>query len=159
MEIDGKELYAEASENATSVKTRYFFHSLAKDEERHLSIIEKVVEGLGVDVDEMPLPSDRMQTVFSQISTEDIAELAATSEEKDAIDMALEMEKKSYDLYERAAEEAESDQEEKLLERLKLQENQHYEMLQNTAEYLNDNHKWFLDQENGLLTGDMSSLG
>ena len=59
-------------------------------------------------------------------------------------------------------EDLESDDEEEekeLFERLAQEENQHYKMLENTDEYLNENEKWFLTQEYGLLTGDMSSLG
>lgn len=159
MEIDGKDLYSKASENATSKKARSFFASLAEDETRHLSIVEKMGKGLGVDVDDMPSPAERIQTVFSKISSGDMDELATTSEEQEVIDIALKMEKKSYNLYERAADAADNDQKRKLLERLKQEENQHYEMLQSTAEYLNENHKWFLDEEDGLLTGDVSSLG
>ncbi len=159
MEIDGRELYEKARDSATSEMAKRFFDSLAQDEKRHLSMVEKMGKGMGVDVDNMPLPAERIRTVFSEISSREVSELAATAEDQDALEMALKMEKDSYDLYARAAGLADSDATKQLLERLKQEENQHYEMLRNTEEYLKDNKQWFLTQEDALLTGDMSSLG
>ncbi len=159
MELDGKTFYSEASEKAGDELAKRFFASLAKDEERHLSIIEKVGQGMGVDIENLPTPAERIQTVFSELEGSRVSEIAATAEEKDAIAVALEMEKKSYELYAEAAEMTSDAQQARLFHRLQAEENQHYEMLINTEEYLNDNDKWFLNSECGLLTGDMSSLG
>ncbi len=160
MEMDGMEFYSNASENASNTFAARFFNSLADDERRHLKIIENISEGMGIDVAGMPLPADSIRTVFSQLEEEGAAGApAAGAEEKEAVDLALEMEKKSFDLYAKAAKNATNDTRKKLFERLELEENQHYEMLQNTSEYLNDNQKWFLNSECGLLTGDMSPLG
>ncbi len=159
MELDGIEFYSKASGNASNEMAKRFFASLVEDEKRHFDIIEKVGKGMGVDVESLPYPADSIKTVFSEFDDKSISEIAATAEEKDAVATALEMEKKSYDLYAEAAANAADDQQAQLFSRLEQEENQHYEMLQNTSDYLNDNEKWFLNVEGALLTGDMSSLG
>ncbi len=160
MEIDGMDFYGKAAENSGNTSAKSFFNSLALDEKRHLAVIEKVAAGVGVDVAEMSSPADSIRTVFSRLDEDAVSgELAATAGEKEAIEVALGMEKESYDLYAKAAENAGSEAQKNLFLRLQQEENQHYEMLKNTEEYLNDNDKWFLNTEGALLTGDMSSLG
>ena len=159
METDGIEFYTKAANEAANVQATTLFKSLAEDEKRHLSIVEDIGEGKGVDVENLPEPAERIKTAFSE-SKEQISEREiATAQEKDALNIALDMETKSYNIYEEAAEKTDEEEEKELFERLAQEENQHYKMLENTDEYLNENEKWFLTQEYGLLTGDMSSLG
>ncbi len=159
MELDGIEFYGNAAENAGNPQAQKFFESLQSDERRHLDIVEKIGKGLGANVEEMGMPADNIQTVFSQADEAITADQQATAEEKEAVDMALAMEEDSYDLYEEAADKAEDEDQVKLFERLAKEENQHFVMLENTQEYLEEHEKWVLWDESGLLMGDMSSLG
>lgn len=159
MEMDGIEFYGKAAENAGNPDAERFFQSLQSDEERHLDIVEKIGRGMGVDIDNMPTPEQGIRTVFSEVDPSVAADQEATAEEKEAVEIALGMEKDSYDLYDEAAENAEDEDQRALFERLAKEENQHYVMLENTLEYLQENSNWTLWKESGLLTGDMSSLG
>lgn len=159
MELDGIEFYGNAADNAGNPQAEKFFQSLQSDEQRHLDIVEKIGKGMGVDVDDMSMPADNIKTVFSSTDEEIAADQQATAEEKEAVEMALGMEEDSYDLYEEAAEKAKDDDQKSLFERLAAEENQHFVMLENTQEYLEDNEKWVLWDESALLMGDMSSLG
>jgi rubrerythrin len=159
MEIDGIEFYSNAAEEAANKQAELLFSSLAQDEERHLHVIEDIAEGTGVNVEDLPKPAERIETAFTQASKQITERDVATASEKEAIKIALDMETRSYKIYEEAADKTDDEEQKALFERLAEEENQHYEMLNNTNEYLNDNKKWFLTQESGLLTGDMSSLG
>ena len=159
MEMDGMGFYSRAAQEAANPQALRVFESFARDEQRHLDIIERIAQDLGVDVAGMPTPAESIRTVFTNADAELDEEQKATAGEQEAIAIALGMETKSYRLYKGAAESAEDDARKALFERLALEENQHYEMLENTQQYLTDYEKWVLWDEHGLLTGDMSSLG
>ena len=158
MEMDGIGFYGKLAEKCASEAGQKMFHSFAEDEKRHLRIINEIARGMGADAGGLPMPRDTIRTIFADAAgkVDDYAQ--TTQDEKDAIQVAMGMETKSYELYKGAAESAEDDSMRDLFERLAAQENQHYEMLENTLEYLNSNEAWFLWKEGGLLSGDMSSL-
>ena len=159
MEMDGIGFYSGAAQEAANPQAQRLFDSFARDEQRHLDIIERIAQGLGVDVAGMPTPAESIRTVFTNADVELGEEQKVAASELEAIAIALGMETKSYRLYKAAAGSAEDDAVKALFERLALEENQHYEMLENTQQYLTDYEKWVLWDEHGLLTGDMSSLG
>ncbi len=104
------------------------------------------------------MPRETIRTIFADAAGKSDDYAKATQDERDAIQVAMGMETKSFQLYTDSAAEADDASTKELFERLAAQENQHYEMLENTLEYLNSNEEWFLWKEGGLLTGDMSSL-
>jgi len=158
MEMDGIDFYGKLAEKCASEAGQTMFHSFVEDEKRHLRIINEIARGMGAVAGDLPMPRDSIRTIFSDAAgkADDYAE--ATQDEKDAIQVAMGMETKSFELYKGAAEAAEEGSMRELFERLATQENQHYEMLENTLEYLGSNEAWFLWKEGGLLTGDMTSL-
>jgi rubrerythrin len=159
LEIDGAEYYLNLAARCRSQAAAEMFRSFAADEHRHLRIVRDMAEQMSVDVAGMPTPREEIRTIFGEAAerADDVAQ--ASADEKEAVAVAMGMEKASFDLYTESAREAEDDETRRLLERLALEENQHYEMLENTLEYLNANDQWFLWTEGGLLTGDQSSLG
>ena len=159
LERDGADFYTEAAEKCTVISGKRMFESFAGDERRHLRMIDDMAEGLGVDLDQSPMPRDEIRTLFSTAEETLGDDIRATADEKDAIRIAMEMETKSYKLYKGAAAEATDDVPRELFERLAREENQHYEMLENTREYLSSNQQWFMWNEWALIVGDQSSLG
>ncbi|KPK62210.1 MAG: hypothetical protein AMK73_06530 [Planctomycetes bacterium SM23_32] len=159
LEMDGIEFYTQAAEGCGVLSGKRMFESFAADERRHLRIITDLAEGIGVDVAGMPMPRDEIRTLFTE-ATERLGDyVEATSDESDAVRVAMGMEKESYDLYAGQAETADDEAVRQLFERLAREENQHYEMLENTIEYLTSNEEWFLWKEWALIVGDQSSLG
>ncbi len=159
LELDGIEFYEKLAQNCPSPAGRQMFSSFASDEKRHLRVVKQLAEGLGADMSEYPMPRESIRTLFTEAAGElgDYAE--ATDDEKDAVEVALGMETESYKLYTNSADNAEDDKARELFERLAREENQHYEMLENTLEYLNANQEWFLWKEGALVVGDRTSLG
>ena len=159
LELDGIEFYTKAAQRCGVPSGKRMFESFAGDERRHLTIIGEVAQGLGVDVEKMPMPRDEMRTLFSDAEVQIGEDTEASADEEEAVRIAMGMETESYRLYKGAAEKARDDVTRRLFERLAREENQHYEMLENTLEYLSDNQKWFLSKEWALIVGDQSSLG
>ncbi len=158
LELDGIEFYTDAARKCSGLPGKRMFESFAADERRHLRIIQDLSKGLGVDVDQLPMPRDEIRTIFSSASETLADDLRATAQEKDAIRIAMGMETQSFELYKEAAAEATEESARKLFERLAREENQHYEMLENSLEYLSSNEEWFMWSEWALIVGDQSSL-
>jgi rubrerythrin len=159
LEIDGAEFYTKVAKRCNVPPGRRMFESFASDERRHLRVIEEVVKGLGVDLDKMPMPRDEIRTIFSEAERKGVADMGISAGQQEAVRVAMGMETESYKLYADAAVKATDGLMRKLFERLAREENQHYEMLENTLEYLQSNKEWFLWKEWALITGDQSSLG
>lgn len=159
LEIDGADYYTQLAKSCESDAAARMFHSFAGDEKRHLKIVEDLAEGVGVDVDSLPMPRDEIRTLFSEASETGAQTARATEDEKQAVSKAMQMETKSFKLYTDTAENAGDEATRRLFQRLAHEENQHYEMLENTLEYMNSNDQWFLWKEWALIVGDQSSLG
>ncbi len=159
LEIDGTAYYTKLAQMCSVPSGKRMFESFADDERRHLRIIEDVTKGLGIDESCFAMPRETMRTLFSEAAERLDETPVVGTDEKEAVQAAMEMETKSFRLYEDAAGRAEDDDTQALFERLASEENQHYEMLENTLEYLNSNGQWFLWQEGALIVGDQSSLG
>jgi rubrerythrin len=159
LEMDGADYYDKLAKECSSPAARRMFESFESDEKRHLRIVRDVAKGLGVDVAQMPMPRDEIATIFTSAAAQAEEVIQATESEREAIGVALSMETKSFQLYQDAAGKATDPTTRQLLERLAREENQHYEMLENTLEYLSANPEWFLWNEWALIVGDQSSLG
>jgi rubrerythrin len=79
--------------------------------------------------------------------------ISATTDEVDAVKVALDFEKKGHAFYENAAETAIGKKEKKLFEVLAVEEKRHYEVLENTFNFLQDTGNWFMWEEHGMLEG------
>jgi rubrerythrin len=157
-EEDGIDYYAELAEKAGSEAARQMFLSFKKDEERHLRWVKKMAEGMGVDASQAPLPRESIKTIFEEAEETADETAEATEDQTEAIGVAMEMEKKSFDNYREAADDADDAIVQALFERLAQEENQHYVMLENTRQYLEDTDSWFLAEEDALIQGDQSTL-
>jgi rubrerythrin len=159
METDGIKFYTQAAQISGNRQGKRLFECLVADERRHLQVVEQIARGAGVDVSKMPMPRESIKTVFSEAAVTVGEETEVSADAKKAIEIAMGMETESYKLYKRSAEAVGDKTQKAIFERLAQEENQHYEILENTLQYLTDNKKWFLWNEAALLTGDMSSLG
>ena len=99
MEMDGIDFYSNLAEQCASEAGKAMFTSLADDEKRHLRIIKEIAEGMGVSAGDLPMPRESIRTIFADAAarTDDYAK--ATQDEKDAIQVAMGMETKSFQLY------------------------------------------------------------
>ncbi len=158
LEQDGLSFYTEAAGKCPSASGRHMFESFAADEKRHLEWVERMAEGLGVDLTQAAMPREAIRSVFDKVKGQLAETAGATQDEKDAVAFALKMEDAGYQNYIAAAALAESPAVKEVFERLAAEEGEHYQMLENTLEYMNATGEWFLHFEGGLLSGDMSSL-
>ncbi|NOX19943.1 MAG: ferritin family protein [Nitrospirae bacterium] len=151
METDAMKFYREAAQKTSHPFGRKMFESLVRDEARHLRLLEEILKGLDIDPHVQCLGDVR--TVFSDLKDQMLSRVTASSDELEAIRLALEMETQGYKYYQEAAQKAEDPKEKRLFEVLTKEEERHYQILNNTYSFLEDTGNWFMWEELSIVEG------
>ena len=152
METDAVAFYKEAAGRTSHPVGREMFLSIMEDEIRHTRMIEAVLKGMDITEDSAE-PMDRVKSVFEEMRPELEKKISATSDDKEALKVAMEMEKKGYDFYRESEAKAADEKTRELFKRLAKDEDQHYRMFANTYNFLNDSGNWFMWEEKGVIEG------
>lgn len=147
LEEKGYNFYVEAAQNTDNEFSKKVLKSLAEQELIHKKRFEEiaagkdiVTEGLGQD--------DIEETIKGIFEAADVKEKEDWKDgETDAYEKALEMEKKTYNVYKDMLSETDDEQEQVFLKALMKEESKHEESLQNVIYYLTDYTWWLADDE------------
>ena len=156
METDGIEFYGEAVNKVSHPFGKKMFLSLAKDEQRHLSVLKDILVDLDFSGFEKyfgETPQEKIKAVFDQLKDEMSQRITAQPSELEIIKMAMKVEEGSVEFYESSIEKTANQAARGLLERLVLEEKDHYTILENTYSFLENSGEWFLWEEKGILDG------
>ncbi len=158
MEQENREFYLNAARKVENKLGREMLESIAKDEEGHHTRLLQLQEGatetaLGECRAEFDDAGVRVRALFRQYGGQAAEEVAADTDDLEALNIAMEMERKGYNLYKEAASKASDPSAGKVFVFLAGEEQKHFEVLQNMHRYLSDPKTWFLEQEQGLLDG------
>lgn len=152
METDAIAFYEESANRTQHAFGKEMFRGFVKDEKRHLAMLQEVFKGLGLKED-FASPREEIKTVFSLLKDQMMQRAEAVQGELDAVKIALDMEKAGFDYYKKAAAEAPTPEEKRLFERLVLEENEHFLILNETYAFLENTGQWFMYEERGILEG------
>jgi len=152
METDAMKFYHEASQKTSHPFAKRMFEGFIKDEARHLKMLNEILKGLDLKI-ETVRPKREIKTVFSEVKEQMMSRISASTDEMEAVKVALDFEAKGYEFYQKAAAEATDEKEKKLLSVLADEEQEHYSILQNTYSFLKDTGDWFMWEEQGILEG------
>lgn len=154
-ENEGLLFYTKAASESSNVLSRRLFRTLAGQEIEHAKKIEEIY-GLVEGGKELP-PPERLKKIGAHVDVEkDIREFFGTTDRgslrKDmgnveAMEMALAIEKKSYNLYSEQLKDATNASEEEFLKALRDEEKKHIDALDNVYYYLTDPEMWFSGDE------------
>jgi rubrerythrin len=156
-ENDGRSFYEQAKTRTSHKLARAAFEILAKEEERHVGLIEALGQSLigkggpvAVDSPTKGALAQGIRTIYECAMDEKPAgDLdAAKSYEK-----AIELEKKISALYFECARECESDEARRLFNVLYREEQDHLTLLEDMLMYLTKPDQWFIDKDYVLLDG------
>ncbi|MHA2314476.1 MAG: ferritin family protein [Candidatus Hermodarchaeia archaeon] len=158
MELDGKECYLAASEGSTNVADRKLLQSLAEEEDNHLQTFEGIYNAIrqGRDWPHIDLGTDRAGSIRETlVKTYQVlgVSVGGTSSELDAVKVAIDKEKNSYDFYENQGSKAIYDTERSFYEALAREEREHELTLLDYYDYLSDPAAWFVTAEHPSLDG------
>jgi len=158
MEIDGKEFYLKSSQASNNEMGNKLLASLAKAEDAHrlkfIEIYEAVRSQKGwpsVELD--PEKGKDLGTVFSVATEEMAANTKPLDEELEAVQSAMDMEKKTLDFYKDQGAKANSDTERSYYEALAAEEREHSLVLTDYYEFLKDPAGWLTRREHSSLDG------
>ncbi len=150
-ELWGRRFYQEAAERTESVDGKRVFQSLIEEETKHLEIL--CGQFAAFSKDQACVSMEQAAELAQEVDPTDIFPEAEAAEglippdtsDEQALKMAMDFEQRGYDLYKRAAEEAETAHERELWEYLAKAEDHHYAFLQETHEYLINDGVWYFD--------------
>jgi rubrerythrin len=152
METDAIAFYGEACTKTSHPFGKEMFKGFIKDETRHLKMLKNIFQGLDIEL-EFVKPKETIKTVFSELKNEMMERIKALEDEMESINIALTMEKKGFDFYKEAASKAASDKEKELFERLAAEEDDHYSILTETYNFLDNTGHWYMYEERGIVEG------
>jgi rubrerythrin len=152
METDAMKFYKDAINKTAHPLGKKIFEGFIADEARHLKMIDDILADLDIDL-KVVEPEKDIKTIFTELKDKMMQRINATSDEMDAVAVALDFEKEGYLFYQKASQEAREEKERKLFEVLTVEEKRHYELLENTHRFLKDTGDWFMWEEHGVLEG------
>ena len=153
LEVDGREFYLQTAGKTRNEVTKKMFESLADDELKHMEWIDGQSPGAITANKSNKALYDRLKTIFAEVPEEVKKAAEASSDDVEAIDIALEMEKKSRDAYAEWAKESEDEEIRELFSTLTGIEQFHYELLENTKDYFEKTSDWFMLEERWSFDG------
>ncbi len=158
MEIDGKEYYVKASQESSSELGKKLLASLADEEDIHRQKFEEIYNAIRNKkfwplTDFQPDGGKRLRTIFARATEEMGSNIKALATELDAVQIAMDMENKTYDFYKSRGENATYDAERDFYKTLATEEREHHLVLLDYYEYLKDPAGWFASKEHPSLNG------
>ncbi len=152
MEKDAVEFYTKCAEKTNSPIGKKMFLSIADDEKYHIVCANKVLSGKGFKPSKTT-PRQDMKTIFEQNRDEAMQKVDATTDDIDALKLAMQMEKEGAEFYRKAAAESSDPAEKSLFECLMKDEEDHFSIFQNTCALLSDTSNWFMWEEHAIYEG------
>jgi rubrerythrin len=152
METDAIKFYTEAAKKTKYPAGRKMFETIINDEKRHLDIVNRLLKGLDVQMEDVH-PMKNIKTVFEEMKDEMMEKVEATSDELEAFKIAMQMEEKGLEFYKKLSSEAETEKEKALLLKLVGEEQAHYNIFANTYNFLDDTGNWFMWEEHSIVEG------
>jgi rubrerythrin len=151
VERQGEAFYQEAAELVQDPTGKKVFDTLAKDEMKHLRLLQTEYEAIQndnewVDLDEAKAHGPKASLKLFPDKRDAALIIPADATDLDALTMAMGFEEKGYNTYHRASAEADDSRAKELFDFLARQENGHYVFLQKTHEYLTPEGAWFFDE-------------
>ena len=162
LESDTEVFYEEAAECAGNVLAEKTFRALAEQERQHATYFKTYYERMSETSQWPPMDSVVMSGMSTSETARDIhqrvtAELGASCDVNEDLeqlyDRAMELERRSIELYQKQAKEAEDADRRKFFAWLTDQERGHLQILARTHEFLHDPASWYTEDEQWFVTG------
>ena len=146
-EIQGRRFYLAAAKRTSDLRGQELFRSIADDETDHYRLLKTQREGISqgrpwVSLEEAKALPRYNISIFPVVDDIPIRENAADT---DALRIAMDYERRGYDLYDRAAASAEDPTAKEIFRFLAGEENRHFVLLQENYNYLTTGGSWLFD--------------
>lgn len=139
-EVDGREFFLQAAEKAETYLTKSIFKILAEEELGHIQKVKEVHGRCLSSEKDVFLPSisttSHLENIFQQAQRETDPKLLMRTDELEAVRLALQLEIKGHEFYNRLAQEATSELEKAFYHQLAQEESVHFSVLRQMEEAL-----------------------
>ncbi len=152
-ELDGKGMYQQAAERTKDELGKAMFRSFAEEEEQHLHVLqvqyaELNESGEWVDIDAARKePRDPKLALFPQEEASVKEIIPAGASDLEALQIAIDFERRAVRMYEQAASQTDNPTAEAFYRELAEWEGTHYEILDNSYDYLANKGEWFFQEQ------------
>lgn len=160
MEEDGRKFYIKSSRAAKNLPARRLLTSLADEELKHIERITEIYNGLKenkswADFEKFisKEAKAKMRLAFRPLSEGESKRIKADPSNLEAIKLAMKKEKLSYDFYNGQAKATGLLIARVFYDRLKEEEEHHYDLLEEAYSLLSDAASWFVKQEGRIMEG------
>ncbi|MBW2984025.1 ferritin family protein [Candidatus Woesearchaeota archaeon] len=150
-EEKGHKIYEETSKKTENPIVARTFRYLAEQELNHIEEIKGYTEK-----EKIELKGDKLEDTkkfFSTTTEEFKVKTELSDDDIEAHKTALELEKKSYEFYEKQFHQTDDEELKKFFKWLMEQENAHYHLIQNAYEYIQNPEHFFAEEEKWVVEG------
>jgi rubrerythrin len=163
LEKKGYDFYTKTAANTQNPLAASTLNSLAEREIIHLEKVKEFYKNLtgeeklagdwlkGVEIP--PRKEELLAAILNKLKLNLDKKFETQQDINEAYKIAEGLEKDSYDLYDKIAKEATDETAKKFYTALALEEKEHYAILEETLEYLNNPGDWFKKEERWLVEG------
>lgn len=160
-EEDGRAMYLNAAEKVTNPLAKATMKQLAKEETIHIEVIKKFYESIkagreaGIDtfMSEAMNYDLRKKTIFEVAQERMEATVEADPNAVDAYNAALKFEEDGANMYKELAGKTTDPVARKLYDFMFEQESEHYRLLNESLNYLENPNQWFIGEEKPHFEG------
>jgi len=157
----GYDVYVNAAEKTKNKLGKETLMAIAAKELDHIKAIEQFTKNLEIkeDINKAtgiinPMEKKKyVKDIFIKIKNQLDEKALPDSDLEKAYEVGMQLEQESYDFYKKHAAEAKDPQIREFFGFLMKEENNHYELLQDTLKYLNNPGQWFKEQERWIVEG------
>jgi len=158
MEIDGKEFYIKSSKASKNELGSKLLKRLAAEEDIHREIFKNIYKAIKnkkqwPDAKFHPDGGKELKNVFSTAIEKMGKEFKAIPAELDAVKTGMDMENKTLDFYRDRSSHTNYAAEKELYDSLAMQEAEHFRVLQDYFEFLNDPAQYYVKTEHTSVDG------
>jgi len=152
MEQEAVDFYTKCAEKTNNPVGKKMFLSIAEDEKHHISCAIHVKQKKEFSPAETR-PMQDMKKIFEQNKDFMLERISSTTDELQALDMAMKMEEDAIKFYNNAAAQTSDPAEKAFFACLIQDEEEHFAIFQNTYSFLSDSGNWFMWDEQGIVEG------
>ena len=151
METDGVKFYSELANKTLHPMGRAMFRSFVEDEKSHIKRLRALLSGHGekdqTKEKSQANPRKRLITIFRQTGEKLKGKVNASTNDIEAVKLAMELEEKGMEFYEKAARETNDTVDRETYRFLANEEKVHFSILKNTLEFLEKTELWEAENE------------
>jgi rubrerythrin len=158
MEIDGKKFYLKASHSSKNILGKQLLNKLAAEEDAHRVVFQNIYDAIKAkkswpDIKYVGDGGQGLRTIFTEALEGMRENSKPITAELDAIKIGMDLENKTYDFYTERSSKTTYDAEKQLYEEIAMQESEHYRVLQDYYEFLQDPAQWYVKKEHTSVDG------